>query len=205
MRRKIFLAVLVIVSGAAGSLSAQTLFGENYTSLSYSYFDYGDGDFSYLDGGDGASVLVNINHESSMDIQLGFDYVYADGRRNLQDVEISTMYFKADIVHTFCESERARPFFNVGLRVMDMDVTGPATERDDTDAGLGIGIGIEVELAPALMARLSAERDNISHDHHYLTAMLGCWFTDDFLGKIAIGRETESDSNYLQVGAVFVF
>ena len=55
------------------------------------------------------------------------------------------------------------------------------------------------------MAKLSAERDNVGDDHHYLTAMLGCWFADNFLGKIAIGRETDADSTYVQVGAVFVF
>ena len=40
---------------------------------------------------------------------------------------------------------------------------------------------------------------------NYFTAMLGCWFTEDLMGTIGIGRETDADSTYFQAGAVFAF
>jgi len=205
MKVRIYFVLLAVVLVTTRVSFAKTLFGQNYTALSYSYFDYGDGDKSYLDDGQGGSVLVNINQESDKDIQLGVDYVYSDGVRNSQDVEISTLCFRADLVHTFSESEKVKPYFNIGLRVLDMDVTGPATEVDDTDVGLGVGIGIEFELAPILMAKISANHDNVGDEANYFTAMLGCWFTDDIMGMIGIGRETDADSTYLQAGAVFAF
>jgi len=205
MKTRICFVLLAVVLAAARVSPARTLFGQNYTALYYSYFDYGDGDKSYLDDGNGGSVLVNINHESDKDIQLGVDYVYSEGVRNLQDVEISTLCFRADMVHTFSESEKVKPYFNIGLRVLDMDVTGPATEKDDTDVGLGLGIGIEFELTPNLMAKISANHDNVGDDADYFTAMLGCWITDDLMGTIGIGRETDADSTYIQAGAVFAF
>ena len=205
MKFRIYFVLLAVVLVTARISLAKTLFGQNYTALSYSYFDYGDGDKSYLDDGYGGSIIVNLNQESNKDIQLGLDYVYSDGERNLQDVEISTLCFRADLVHTFCESDKIKPYFNIGLRVLDMDVTGPATEDDDTDVGLGVGIGIEFELTPILIARISAEHDNVGDDADYFTAMLGCWFTDDLIGTIGIGRETDADSTYLQAGVVFAF
>jgi opacity protein-like surface antigen len=205
MKVRMYFVLLAVVLGTARLSFAKTLFGQNYTALYYSYFDYGDGDKSYLDDGHGGSVLVNLNQESDKDIQLGVDYMYSDGERNLQDVEISTLGFRADLVHTFSESEKVKPYFNFGLRVLDMDVTGPATEEDDTDVGLGIGIGIEFELNPSLMAKISAEHDNVGDDANYFTAVLGCWFTEDLMGTIGIGRETDADSTYLQAGVVFAF
>ncbi|MGB2864217.1 MAG: porin family protein [Sedimentisphaerales bacterium] len=205
MKVRIYFVLLAVVLGTTRVSFAKTLFGQNYTALSYSYFDYGDGDKSYLDDGHGGSVLVNINQESDKDIQLGVDYVDSDGERNLQDVEISTLCFRADLVHTFSESEKVKPYINIGLRVLDMDVTGPATEKDDTDVGLGLGIGIEFELAPTLMAKISANHDNVGDDADYFTAMLGYWFTDNLMGTIGIGRETDADSTYLQAGVVFAF
>ena len=205
MKVRIYFVLLAVVLVTARISLAKTLFGQNYTALSYSYFDYGDGDKSYLDDGHGGSVLVNMNHKSDQDIQLGVDYVDSDGVRNLQDVEISTLCFRADLVHTFSESEKVKPYINIGLRVLDMDVTGPATEVDDTDVGLGLGIGIEFELAPILMAKISANHDNVGDDADYFTAMLGCWFTDDLMGTIGIGRETDADSTYIQAGVVFAF
>lgn len=205
MKTRICFVLLAVVLAAARVSPAKTLFGQNYTALFYSYFDYGDGDKSYLDEGNGGSVLVNINQESDRDIQLGLDYVYSEGERNSQDVEISTLCFRADMVHTFSESEKVKPYFNFGLRVLDMDVDGPAKTDDDTDVGLGLGIGIEFELNPSLIAKISAEHDNVGDDANYFTAMLGCWFTDDLMGTIAVGRETDADSTYLQAGAVFAF
>ena len=205
MKVRMYFVLLAVVLGTTRVSFAKTLFGQNYTALYYSYFDYGDGDKSYLDDGHGGSILVNINQESDKDIQLGVDYVYSDGVRNFQDVEISTLCFRADLVHTFFESEKVKPYFNIGLRVLDMDVTGPATEVDDTDVGLGVGIGIEFELAPTLMAKISANHDNVGDEADYFTALLGYWFTDDLLGTIGIGRETDADSTYLQAGAVFAF
>ena len=205
MKVRICCVLLAVVLGTTRVSFAKTLFGHNYTMLSYSYFDYGDGDKSYLDEGHGASILVNMNHESDKDFQLGIDYVYSDGVRNLQDVEISTLCFRADLVHTFSESERIKPYINVGLRVLDMDVTGPATEVDDSDVGLGLGIGIEFELNPILMAKISANHDNVGDEANYFTAMLGCWFTDDLMGTIGIGREFDGDSTYLQAGVVIAF
>jgi len=205
MKVRIYFVLLAVVLAAGRVSFGKTLFGQNYTALSYSYFDYGDGDKSYLDEGQGGSVLVNLNHESDEDIQLGVDYVYSDGERYLQDVEISTLCFRADLVHTFCESEKVKPYFNIGLRVLDMDVTGPATGENDTDVGLGLGIGIEFELAPILITRISANHDNVGDDANYFTAMLGCWFTDNIMGTIGVGRETNADSTYLQAGAVFAF
>ena len=205
MKVRIYFVLLAVVLTAGRVSFGKTLFGQNYTALSYSYFDYGDGDKSYLDEGQGGSVLVNLNHESYEDIQLGVDYVYSDGERYLQDVEISTLCFRADLVHTFCESEKVKPYFNIGLRVMDIDVTGPATEENDTDVGLGLGIGIEFELAPILITRISANHDNVGDDANYFTAMLGCWFTDNIMGTIGVGRETDADATYLQAGVVFAF
>ena len=205
MKVRIYFVLLAVVLTAGRVSFGKTLFGQNYTALSYSYFDYGDGDKSYLDEGQGGSVLVNLNHESDEDIQLGVDYVYSDGERYLQDVEISTLCFRADLVHTFCESEKVKPYFNIGLRVMDIDVTGPATGEDDTDVGLGLGIGIEFELAPILITRISANHDNVGDDANYFTAMLGCWFTDNIMGTIGVGRETDADATYLQAGVVFAF
>ena len=205
MKVKMYFVLFAVVLAAPRVSFAKTLFGQNYTALYYSYYDYGDGDLSYLDEGHGGSILVNMNHESDQDIQLGVDYVDSDGERFLQDVEISTLCFRADLVHTFCESEKVKPYFNIGLRILDMDVTGPATEDDDTDVGLGIGIGIEFELTPTLMAKISAEHDNVGDDANYFTALLGYWFTDDLIGTIGIGRETDADSTYLQAGAVFAF
>ena len=205
MKIRIYFALLAVVLGATRISFAKTLFGQNYTSLSYLYFDYGDGDKSYLDDGNGGSILVNLNQESNRDIQLGFDYVYSDGARLSQDVEISTLCFKVDLVHTFCESDKFKPYFNIGLRVLDVDVTGPATEEDDTDVGVGLGVGIEFELNPSLMVKVSAEHDNVGDDANYLTALLGCWFTDQIMGMIGLGRETDADSTFVQVGAVFAF
>ena len=205
MRVRIFCVLFFVVLGTARVSFAKLLFGQNYTWLSYSYFDYGDGDKSYLDEGNGGSVLVNLKHESDEDIQLGVDYLYSDGERYSGDVEISTLTFRADLVHAFCESERVTPYFNVGLRVQDIDVTGPASEDDDTDVGIGIGIGIEFELNPALIAKVSAQHDNVGEEANYFTAMLGCWFTDELMGTIGIGRETDADSTYYQAGLVFAF
>lgn len=205
MRFRIYFVLLAVVLLTARVSFGKTLFGQNYTALYYSYFDYGDGDKSYLDDGQGGTVLVNINQDSNKDIQLGLDYVYSDGIRNSQDVEISTLCFRADMVHAFCDSDRIKPYFNLGLRVMDTDVTGPGMEQNDTDVGIGIGIGIEFELAPFLNARISAEHDNVGEDANYFTAMLGCWFTEDIMGTIGVGRETDADATYLRAGAVFAF
>ncbi len=147
MKVRLCLVLLTVVLAATPVSFGKTLFGQNYTALFYSYYDYGDGDLSYLDDSYGGTVLVNINDDADQDFQLGVSYVDADGERNQQDVEITTLTFKADIVHTFCESETVKPYINFGLRILDMDVTGPATEEDDTDVALGIGIGIEFELA----------------------------------------------------------
>ena len=205
MKVRIFCVLLAVVLGATRVSYAKTLFGQDYTALSYLLYDYGDGDLSYLDDGHGGSILVNFNRESDKDIQLGVDYVEADGVRNRQDVEITTLTFRADLVHTFSETDKVKPFINIGLRVQDIDVTGPATEQDDTDVGLGLGIGVELELAPTLMAKISANHDNVGDDSNYFTAMLGCWFTDDLLGSIGVGREFDGDSTYFQVGAVFAY
>jgi len=205
MKVRIYFVLLAVVLGTTRVSFGKTLFGQNYTALSYSYFDFGDGDKSYLDDGYGGSVLVNLNRESDTDIQLGLDYLYSDGKRLSQDVEISTLGFRADLVHTFCESDKVKPYFNIGLRVQDTDVTGPANEQDDTDVGLGIGIGIEFELNPSLMIKISAEHDNVGDDSNYFTALLGCWFTDEIMGTIGIGRETDADSTYVQAGVVFAF
>ncbi len=205
MKVRIYFVLLAVVLAAPRVSFAKVLFGQNYTALFYSYFDYGDGDKCYLDDGNGGSVLVNLNHESEEDFQLGVDYMYADGERYSQDVKISTLGFRADLVHTFCESEKVKPYFNIGLRVLDIDVTGPANEEDDTDVGLGIGIGIEFELNEMLMAKISAEHDNVGDDSSYFTAVLGCWFTDNIMGTIGIGRETDADSTYAQAGVVFAF
>ena len=205
MKIRIYFVLLAVVLAATRVSFGKTLFGQNYTALYYSYFDYGDGDKSYLDDGHGGSIIVNLNQESDKDIQLGLDYVYSDGERYLQDVEISTLCFRADMVHTFCAREKVKPYFNIGLRVLDMDVTGPATEVDDTDVGLGLGIGIEFELAPILMAKISANHDNVGDEANYFTALLGCWFTDNLMGTIGIGREFDGDSTYLHAGAVFAF
>lgn len=205
MKVRIYFVLLAVVLAAPRVSFAKLLFGHNYTALYYSYFDYGDGDKSYLEDGYGGSVLVNLNHESSQDFQLGVDYVYADGERYSQDVEISTLGFRADLVHTFCDGEKVKPYFNIGLRVLDLDVTGPANEEDDTDVGLGIGIGIEFELNEMLMAKISAEHDNVGDDANYFTVLLGCWFTDEIMGTIGIGRETDADSTYYQAGVVFAF
>lgn len=205
MKVRIYFVLLAVVLAAPRVSFAKLLFGQNYTALYYSYFDYGDGDKSYLDEGHGGTVLVNLNNESCQDFQLGVDYVYADGERFHQDVEITTLGFRADIVHTFCDSERVKPYFNIGLRVLDLDSTGPATEDDDTDVGLGIGIGIEFELNDTLMAKISAEHDNVGDDTNYFTALLGCWFTDEIMGTVGIGRESDADSTYYQAGIVFAF
>lgn len=205
MKVRMYFVLLAVVLAAPHVSQAKTLFGQDYTALYYTYFDYGDGDLSYLDDGHGGTVLVNLNKESDEDIQLGVDYVESNGTRFSQDVEISTLCFKVDLVHTFCDCETLKPYFNIGLRVLDMDVTGPATEDDDTDVGLGIGIGIEFELNPSLLAKISAEHNNVGFDANYLTAMLGCWFTDEIMGTIGIGRETNADSTYAQAGVVFAF
>ena len=205
MKVRMYYVLFAIVLTVSGVSYGKTLFGHNYTALNYSYFDYGDGDLSYLDDGHGGAVLVNFNDNSNQDFQLGINYVESDGTRNLRDVEITTMCFRADLVRTFFDSETVKPYFNIGLRVLDMDVTGPATEDNDTDVGLGIGIGIEFELNQILMAKISAEHDNVGYDANYFTAMLGCWFTEDIMGTIGIGRETDADSTYLQAGLVFGF
>ena len=205
MKVRIYLVLLAVVLVTTRVSFAKTLFGQNYTMLSYLYYDYGDGDLSYLDDGNAGSVLVNLNKDSDEDIQLGVDYLDADGKRLSRDVEISILTFKADLVHAFCESDTVKPYFNLGLRVQDIDVTGPATEDDDTDVGIGIGIGIEFELNPSLIAKISAEHDNVGYDANYFTALLGCWFTDNIMGTIGIGRETDADSTYVQAGVVFAF
>ena len=205
MKVRLYFVLLAVVLATPCVSFGKTLFGRNYTALYYSYFDYGDGDLSYLDDGHGGSVIVNLNDDSDQDFQLGVDYVDSDGKRLAQDVEINILTFKADIVHTFCDSETVKPYFNLGLRVQDIDVTGPATEDDDTDVGLGIGIGIEFELNEMLMAKISAEHDNVGIDANYFTAMLGCWFTDELMGTIGVGRETDADSTYVQAGLVFAF
>ncbi|MHC4567180.1 MAG: outer membrane beta-barrel protein [Planctomycetota bacterium] len=205
MKFRICCVMLAVVLGTTRVSFAKVLFGQNYTALSYSYFDYGDGDLSYLDDGNGGSVLVNFSHESDQDIQLGLDYSEADGDRLSQNAEINTLTFKADLVHTFSESEKVKPFINFGLRVQDIDVTGPATKSDDTDVGLGLGIGVELELAPTLMAKITANHDNVGDDSNFFTAHLGWWLTDNLLGSIGIGREFDGDSTYFQAGVVFAY
>jgi len=205
MEVRICCAMLAVVLGTSRISFANLLFGQDYTALSYSFFDYGDGDLSFLDDGHGGSILVNFSHESDQDIQLGVDYVEADGVRLLQDVEITTLTFRADLVHTFSESEKVKPFINVGLRVQDIDVTGPATEDDDTDVGLGLGIGVELELAPTLMAKITANHDNVGEDSNFFTAQLGWWLTDSLLGSVSMGREFDGDSTYFQAGVVFAY
>jgi opacity protein-like surface antigen len=205
MKVRIYFVLLAVVLAAPGVSSAKVLFGQNYTMLSYLYYNYRDSDKCYLDDGQGGSLLVNLNQDSSQDFQFGLDYVDSDGERYSRDIDISTLSFRADLVHTFCDSERVKPYFNIGLRVLDMDVTGPADEKADTDVGLGIGIGIEFELNDMLMAKISAEHDNVGDDDNYITAMLGCWFTDQIMGTIGIGRETDGDSTYAQAGVVFAF
>jgi len=205
MKVRIFCVLLVVVLGTTRVSYAKTLLGQDYTWLSYLLYDYGDGDLSYLDDGHGGSILVNMRRESDQDVQLAVDYVEADGERQLQDVELTILTFRADLVHTFSESEKVKPFINVGLRVQDRDATGPATKDDDTDVGLGLGIGVELELAPTLMAKISANHDNVGDEANYFTVMLGCWFNDDLLGTIGVGREFDGDSTYFQVGAIFAY
>ena len=205
MKVRIFCVLLVVVLGTTRVSYAKTLLGQDYTWLSYLLYDYGDGDLSYLDDGHGGSILVNMRRESDQDVQLAVDYVETDGERQLQDVELTILTFRADLVHTFSESEKVKPFINVGLRVQDRDATGPATKDDDTDVGLGLGIGVELELAPTLMAKISANHDNVGDEANYFTVMLGCWFNDDLLGTIGVGREFDGDSTYFQVGAIFAY
>jgi opacity protein-like surface antigen len=205
MKVRMYFVLLAVVLAAPQASFAKTLFGRHYTMLSYLYYDYGDGDFSYLDDGNAGSLLVNLNDDSDQDFQLGVDYLDTDGKRQSQDVELSILTFKADIVHTFCASETVKPYVNLGLRVQDIDVSGPATEDDDTDVGIGIGIGIEFELNDMLLAKISAEHDNVGIDANYFTAMLGCWFTDQIMGTVGIGRETDADSTYAQAGIAFAF
>ena len=205
MKVRVCFVLLAVVLMTPGISHAKVLFGQNYTSLSYWVFDYGDGDLSYLDDGHGGSVLVNFNRELDQDVQLGLDYVEADGKRLSQDVEIDILTFKADIVHTFSESDTVKPFINVGLRVQDRDVTGPAGGSDDTDIGLGLGIGVELELAETLMAKITANHDNVGDEANYFTAMLGWWLTDNLLASAGIGREFDGDSTYYQFGAVIAY
>ncbi|UCF14275.1 MAG: outer membrane beta-barrel protein [Phycisphaerales bacterium] len=205
MKGRIFCALLAVVLVTPGVSFAKTLFGQDYTWLSYLLYDYGDGDLSYLDDGHGGSILVNLSRESDQDVQLGVDYVEADGERLLQDVELTILTFRADLVHTFSESEKVKPFINVGLRVQDRDATGPATKDDDTDVGLGLGIGVELELAPMLMAKISANHDNVGDEANYFTAMLGWWVNDDLLATVGIGLEFDGDSTYLQAGVVIAY
>ena len=89
MKIRMFLVLLVVVLAARISY-AKTLFGQSYTALYYSYYDYGDGDLSYLDDGRGGTVLVNLNRELDQDIQLGVDYVDSDGKRLSQLVTLRT-------------------------------------------------------------------------------------------------------------------
>jgi hypothetical protein len=91
------------------------------------------------------------------------------------------------------------------LRVQDRDATGPATKDDDTDVGLGLGIGVELELAPMLMAKISANHDNVGDESNYFTAMLGWWLTDGLLASAGIGREFDGDSTYYQFGAIIAY
>jgi len=197
--------LLAVVLGTARVSFAKLLFGQNYTELSYRLFDYGDGDLSYLDDGHGGSILVNMRRESEQDVQLGIDYVAADGDRLSQDVEIDILTFRADLVHTFAESDTVKPFINVGLRVQDRDVTGPASGSDDTDVGLGLGIGVEFELAETLMAKITANHDNVGEEANYFTAQLGWWFADNLLANVGIGREFDGDSTYFQAGIVIAY
>ena len=55
------------------------------------------------------------------------------------------------------------------------------------------------------MAKISAEHDNVGDEANYFTALLGCWFTDQLMGTIAIGREFDGDSTYFQAGVVFAY
>ncbi len=55
------------------------------------------------------------------------------------------------------------------------------------------------------MANIYANHDNVGDDADYFTALLGYWFTDNLMGTIGIGRETDADATYLQAGAVFAF
>jgi hypothetical protein len=205
MKIRTWCVLLVVVLGTARVSSAKLLFGQNYTKLSYLVFDYGDGDLSYLDDGHGGSILVNMRREEDQDVQLGLDYVEADGDRLAQNVELDILTFKADIVHTFSETDTVKPFINVGLRVQDIDVTGPATDKDDTDVGIGLGIGVELELAPTLMAKITANHDNVGDEANFFTAELGWWLTDNLQASAGVGREFDGDSTFLQFGAVFAY
>ena len=197
--------VLSIVLGMLPTASAKTLLGENYTAVTYSHLDFGDGDKEYLDNGHGGSVTLNLNDEEDHDFQLGVDYTIADGMRQNQDVEISTFGFRADLVQRLNDGERVKPYFNIGLRVLDTDVTGPALEKDDTDVGLGIGLGIEFELFPSLSALFSANHDNVGGDHNYFTAQLGWWITEHLVGTVSYARETDADANIITAGGAILF
>ena len=58
MKIRIYLVLLDVVLATTRVSFGKTLFGQNYTALYYSYFDYGDGDKSYLDDGQGDSVFA---------------------------------------------------------------------------------------------------------------------------------------------------
>ncbi len=199
------LIILTIVCIVFQTASARTLIGENYTAVTYSQLDFGDGPKGFLDNGHGGSVTLNLNDDSENDFQFGVDYTTAEGVRLNQDVEISTFGFRADFVQRLNDSERAKPYFNIGLRVLDIDVTGPGLEADDTDVGLGIGLGIELELTPFLSARFSANHDNVGGDHNFFAAQLGWWITEHLVGTVSYARETDADANIITAGGAILF
>jgi hypothetical protein len=49
MKVRMYFVLLAVVLAAPRVSLARVLFGQNYTSLSYLYYDYGDGDKSYFD------------------------------------------------------------------------------------------------------------------------------------------------------------
>ncbi len=198
--------LLSLVLGIFQTASARTLIGENYTAVTYSYLDFGGGPKKFLDNGHGGSVTLNLNDDSDdHDFQLGVDYTTADGMWLNQDVDISTFGFRADLVQRLNDGERAKPYFNIGLRVLDTDVTGQAPEKNDTDVGLGIGLGIEFELFPTISARFSANHDNVGGDHNYFAAQLGWWITEHLVGTVSYARETDADANIITAGGAILF
>lgn len=203
--RTILYSSLVLLSVSSLGF-AKGLIGTRYTGLSYAHINYGNGPNTYLDNGQTATAVCNFNRESDMDVKFSVAYTWTDGQRNNQNVDITALGFSLDGVHVFSESEHMKPYVNIGLRYLDVDVTGPGLTPSDSDLGLGFGIGVEFSVTENLFADVSISHDNVGDDDAtYFTATGGCWFTDKIVGLIGISRDKESEAVFYSGGIAFPF
>ena len=115
------------------------------------------------------------------------------------------MGFGLDLVNLLEPKGALKPFINIGLRVIDIDVSGPSTQESDSDLGFAIGAGLEVEIGKKLLGGISLEHDNVGDDANFFSAFIGDWLTDKTLIRLDLTRDIDSDTTAVTGGVAYNF